>query len=81
MLRCLHDRCLLLFHSSYLVVLLPPPVIRARVGDGILNFCILLVALVTLDSLCLNHVCDGFGCGVDVGISSVSNRFLNSSWN
>ena len=39
-------------------------VIRARVGDDILDFCGLLIALATLP--CLSYVCDGFAHCVDI---------------
>ena len=57
-------------------------VIRARVGDGILGFCCLLIDIVTLDALC--WIMSEMVClMVSMSFSScrVSNRFLNSSWN
>ena len=41
-------------------------VIRVRVGDDILDFSGLLIALATLDALWSDHVCDGFAHGVDI---------------
>ena len=55
---------------------------RVRVGDGILDFSGLLIALATLDALCC--IVSGMVL-LNVSMSSsscnVSNRFLNSSWN
>ena len=63
-------------------------VIRARVGDDILDFSGLLVALATLDALFLiMYVMVSFmmlissSCSVSFSLCSVSNRFLNSNWN
>ena len=56
-------------------------VTRVRVGDDILDFCGLLIALATLDALC--WIMSGM-VSLLVSMSSsscsVSNRFLNSSW-
>ena len=55
--------------------------IRARVGDEILDFCGLLIALATLDALCwIKSVMVSLMVSMSSSSCSVSNRFLNSSW-
>ena len=41
-------------------------IIRAHVGDDILDFSGLMIALATLEALCWGHICDGFAHYVDV---------------
>ena len=56
--------------------------IRARVGDDILDFSDLLIALATLDALCW-IMCVMVSLMVSLSSNSCSdtNRFLNLSWN
>ena len=57
-------------------------VIRARVGDDILDLCGLIIALATHDALCrIMSVMILLMVSISSSSSSVSNRFLNSSWN
>ena len=57
-------------------------VIRAHVGDDILDLCGLLIALATLDALCwvMSMMVSLMG-SMSSSSCSASNRFLNSSWN
>ena len=56
--------------------------IRARVGDDILDFCGLLIALAILDALCwIKSVMVSLMVSLSSSSCSVSNRFLNLSWN
>ena len=55
-------------------------VIRAFVGDDILDFSGMLIVLATLDALCLIMYVM-VSLMVSLSSCSVSNRFLNSSWN
>ena len=58
-----------------------PFVIRARVGDDILDFCSLLIALATLDALCwVMSMMVSLMVSMSSSSCSVSNRFVNSSW-
>ena len=57
-------------------------VIRARVGDDLLDFCGLINALATLDALFwIMSVMVLLMVLMSSSSCSVSNRFLNSSWN
>ena len=57
-------------------------IIRARVGDDILDFSGLLIALATLDALCwIMSVTVSLMVSMSSSSYSVSNWFLNSSWN
>ena len=57
-------------------------VIRARVGDDILDLCGLLIALATFDALCwIMSVMVLLMVSISSSSCSVANRFLNSSWN
>ena len=57
-------------------------VTSARVGDDILDFSGLLIALATLDALCwIISVMVSLVVSTSSSSCSVSNRFLNSSWN
>ena len=57
-------------------------VIRALGGDDILDFCGLLIALASLDALCwIMSVIVSLRESMSSSFCSVSNRFLNSSWN
>ena len=57
-------------------------VIRARVGDDILDFRGLLTAVATFDALCwIMSVMVSLMVSMSSSSCSVSNRFLNSSWN
>ena len=75
--------------AYYIICLLSPfPaislrfVIKVRVGDDILDFLGLLIALSTLDALCwIMSVMVSLIESMSSGSCSVSNRFLNSSWN
>ena len=56
--------------------------IRARVGDDIFDFCGMLTALATFDALCwIVFVVVSLMVSISSSSSSVSYRFLNSSWN
>ena len=71
--------CLLV---SFIVAISRRFVIRARVGDDILDFCGLLIALATLDALCwIMYVVVSLMVPMLSCSCSVSNRFPNSSWN
>ena len=74
--------------SANLIRCLLPPVpaisrrfvISARVGDAILDFHGLLIALATLDALCwIMYVIVSLMVSMSSSSCSVSNRFLNSS--
>ena len=76
--------------SVYSIHCLSPPfstisrrfIIRARVGEDILNFSGLLIALVTLDALCwIMYVMVALMVSMSSSSCIVLNRFLNSSWN
>ena len=76
--------------STYSIICLLSPffaisrrfVIRARVGDDVLDFCGLLIALATLDALSgVMSVMVSRMVSMSSRYCSVSNRFLNSSWN
>ena len=55
---------------------------RARGGDHTLDFCGLLIALVTLDALCwITSVMASLMVSMSSSSCSVSNRFIGSSWN
>ena len=57
-------------------------VIRARIGDDILDLCGLLIGLTTLDALCwIVSVMVSLMVSMSSSSCSVSNRFLNSTWN
>ena len=57
-------------------------VIRALVGDDTLDFSGSLIALATLDALCwIMSVIVSLVVSLSSSYCSVSNRFLNSSWN
>ena len=57
-------------------------VITACVGDDILDFCGLLIALATLDALCwIIYVMVSLMVLMSSSSCSVSNRFFSSSWN
>ena len=57
-------------------------VIRARVGDNIVDFSGLLVALATVDALCwITSVVVSLMVSTSFSSNGVSNRFLSSSWN
>ena len=57
-------------------------VIRARVGDDILDLCCLLIAFVTLDMLCwIMAEMASLMVSMPSNSCTVSNPFLNSSWN
>ena len=56
--------------------------IRSRVGDDIINFRGLLIALASFDELCwIMYVMISLMVSTSCSSCSVSNRFLNSSWN
>ena len=72
-IRCLLTPCSEMFRRF---------VNRARVGDEILDLCRLLIALAILDALCwIIYVMDSLMVSISSSYCSVSNRFLNSSWN
>ena len=53
-----------------------------RAGDDVLDLCCLLVALATLDALCwIMYVIVSLMVSMSSSYCSVSNTFLNSSWN
>ena len=55
---------------------------RARVGDGILDLCGLIIALATVDALCwIMSVMVSLILSISCSSCGDSNRFLNSSWN
>ena len=57
-------------------------VIRARVGDDTLDLCGLLIALASLNALCwIMSEMVSLKVSMSSSSCSVSNRFLNSSWN
>ena len=57
-------------------------VIRACVGDDIIDFSGLLIALATFDALCgIMSVVVSLVVSMSSSSCCVSNRFLNSSWN
>ena len=57
-------------------------VIKVHVGDDILDFCGLLIALATLDALCwIMSTMLSLMVSMSSSSCSVSNRFINSSWN
>ena len=76
--------------SAYSIICLLSPfpaisrrfVIRTRVGDDILELCGLLIVLSTLDALCwIMSLVASLVVSMSSSSCSVSNRFLNSSWN
>ena len=83
--------CLMVLHiSAYSILCLSSPfstmsrcfVIRAHVGDDILDSSGLLIALATLGVLCwIMSVVVSLMVSMSSSSCSVSNRFLNSSWN
>ena len=57
-------------------------VTRARVGDDILDFCGLIIALATLYALCwIMSVMVSLMVSMSYSSCGVSNRFINSNWN
>ena len=81
---------MVLHNSAYSVRCLSSPfstiscryIIRVRVGEDILDFSGLLIALATLDALCwiMSVMVSPMGL-MSSSSCSVSNQFLNSSWN
>ena len=68
--------------SSQFAILSHRFIIRARLSDDILDFSGLLTALATADALCwIMHVMVSLTVSMLYSISSVSNQFLNPSWN
>ena len=81
---------MVLYISAYFIRCLSSPfstisryfVIRACVRNAILDLCGLLIALATLDALCwIMSVMVSLMVSISSSYCSVSNRFLNSSWN
>ena len=77
---CLIHFCV--FYSFFIVAISHRFVIKANVGDDILDFCGSLIVLVSLDPLCwIESVMVSFMVSMSSSSCSVSNRFLISSWN
>ena len=56
--------------------------IRAHIGDDILDFSCLLIALATLDALCwIMYMMISLMVSMSSSFCNVSNRFRNSCWN
>ena len=83
MMSCFAFFLMVLHISAYSIrcLLSPFPAI-SRIGDDILDLCGLLIALATLDAFCwIMSVMVSLMVSMSSSSCSVSNRFLNSSWN